>query len=91
MKNWRKTMPNKFRKAIDNMCKDCTYDELDKGTWRQQVAACTIKTCPLHSVRPVSAKNNTTYLTSELLDHWRIKEEDLDDRARSILKKDTEG
>ena len=86
-----KRMSKKLRNAIDNMCKDCTYDELDKGTWRQQVAACTIKTCPLHSVRPVSAKNNTTYLTSELLNHWRIKEEDLDDRARSILKEDNEG
>ena len=84
-------MSKNLRKAIDNMCKDCTYDELDKGTWRQQVAACTTKTCPLHSVRPVSAKNNTTYLTSELLDHWRIKVEDLDDRAKRILKKDNEG
>ena len=84
-------MPKNLRKAIDNMCKDCTYDELDKGTWRQQVAACTIKTCPLHSVRPVGDHNNSTYLTKELLDHWRIKEEDLDDRARSIFKKDTEG
>ena len=86
-----KRMSKKLRNAIDNMCKDCTYDELDKGTWRQQVAACTIKTCPLHSVRPVSAKNNTTYLTSELLNHWRIKPEDLDDRARIILKEYNEG
>ena len=73
------------------MCKDCAYDELDKGTWRQQVAACTIKRCPLHSVRPVGDHNNSTYLTKKLLDHWRIKTVDLDDRARSILKEDNEG
>jgi hypothetical protein len=65
------------------MCKDCTYDELDKGTWRQQVAACTIKTCPLHSVRPVDKR---TLIPSELLDHWGIKPEDLDDKARQLIK-----
>ena len=83
-----------LRKAIDAMCKDTTYDELDKGTWRQQVAACTITICPLHSVRPVDEKydgKKTTYLTMELLNHWQIKPEDLDDRARSILKDDPEG
>ena len=84
-------MSKKLRKAIDNMCKDCAYDELDKGTWRQQVAACTIKRCPLHSVRPVGDHNNSTYLTKKLLDHWRIKTVDLDDRARSSLKEDNEG
>ena len=80
-----------IRKAINEMCKDTTYDELDKGTWRQQVAACTITICPLHSVRPVGDHNNATYLTMELLNHWQIKPEDLDERARSILKDDPEG
>ena len=83
-----------LRKVIDAMCKDTTYDELDKGTWRQQVAACTITICPLHSVRPVDEKydgKKTTYLTMELLNHWQIKPEDLDDRARSILKDAPEG
>ena len=83
-----------LRKALNEMCKDCTYDEYDKGTWRQQIAACTIKICPLHEVRPVDEKYNgtdTTYLTRELLDHWQIKPEDLDERARSILKDAPEG
>ena len=78
-----KRMSKKLRNAIDNMCKDCTYDELDKGTWRQQVAVCTIKTCPLHSVRPVDKR---TLIPAELLDHWRKKPEDLDDRARQLIK-----
>ena len=75
-----------LRKAIDAMCKDCIYDDQDKGTWRQQVAACTLKTCPLHPVRPINEDHAFTYLTMELLDHWKIKPEDLDERARNILK-----
>jgi hypothetical protein len=80
-----------LRKAINAMCKDCTYDEYDKGTWRQQVAACTITICPLHEVRPINENYDNTYLTMELLDHWQIKPEDLDERARSILKDAPEG
>jgi len=72
-----------LRKAINAMCKDCTYDELDKGTWRQQVAACTIKICPLHPVRPVDKR---TLIPLDLLNHWQIKPEDLDDRARKLIK-----
>ena len=84
-----KTKTPSLRKAIDNMCKDMSYDPLDEGTWRQQVAACTTKDCPLYNVRPVDEKYNgidTTYLTMDLLNHWNIKPEDLDNRARSILK-----
>ena len=81
-----KTKIPSLRNAIDNMCKDMSYDPLDEGTWRQQVAACTAKDCPLYNVRPVGNKNNTTYLTMNLLNHWNIKPEDLDNRARSILR-----
>ena len=75
-----------LRKAIDNMCKDMSYDPLDEGTWRQQVAACTMHECPLHPVRPINENYDNTYLTMELLNHWNIKPEDLDNRARSILR-----
>jgi hypothetical protein len=44
-----------LRKAIDDMCKRCTYDPLDKGTWRQQVEWCGITECPLHPYRPKSS------------------------------------
>ena len=44
-----------LRKAINDCCKDCTYDELSGlGTWRQQTEACLVITCPLHPVRPKS-------------------------------------
>ena len=44
-----------LRAAINAHCKACTYDPLcGGGTWRQQVEACTITHCELHSVRPRS-------------------------------------
>jgi len=75
-----------LRKSINDYCKGCTYDEYDKGTWRQQVAACTISYCPLHPVRPVGTKNKDTFLTKDLLKYWRIDPKELDDRARKIIK-----
>lgn len=43
----------KLRSAINSMCKECIYDASGKGTWRQQVEACTCYKCPLYDVRPV--------------------------------------
>ena len=40
-----------LRKPIDEKCKDCIYDPTVPGTWRQQVALCTAKTCPLWRIR----------------------------------------
>lgn len=41
-----------LRQAINNKCKDCTFDYLAEGNWKQQVSLCTVKKCPLWSVRP---------------------------------------
>lgn len=43
-----------LRKAINDHCKQCIYDQYSKGTWRQQVEACTSPGCALYSVRPIS-------------------------------------
>ena len=43
-------------KAIAGKCKECIYDELDQGTWRQQVKACDIESCALHRYRPMPYK-----------------------------------
>ena len=43
-----------FKLAIAQKCKDCIYDPLDKGTWRQQVEACTSTDCALYQLRPIS-------------------------------------
>ena len=56
MSNETRPQPKRpsMRKAINDMCKYCIYDETSTGTWRQQVEACTSPTCPLYSLRPVS-------------------------------------
>ena len=40
-----------LRKPVDEKCKDCIYGPTVPGTWRQQVALCTAKTCPLWDIR----------------------------------------
>lgn len=50
-----------LRAAINAKCRECIYDPLSGGgTWRQQVAACTSRSCPLYPVRPKSAANGAT-------------------------------
>jgi hypothetical protein len=44
-----------FKKCIELKCKDCTYDSAEPGTWREQVEACTIYSCALWEVRPISS------------------------------------
>ena len=41
-----------LRKPINEMCKSCTYDNLEPGTWLQQVTLCDAISCPLYEVRP---------------------------------------
>lgn len=42
-----------LRRAINEKCKECSFDPIGgTGTWRQQTAACTSKSCPLFNVRP---------------------------------------
>ena len=45
-----------LRKAINQNCKDCVYDEIAAGTWRQQVTLCSVKSCALYDVRPKSTR-----------------------------------
>lgn len=48
-----------FRQAINAKCKDCIYDPLAGGTWRNQVEKCTsVKSCALWPLRPVSRSKN---------------------------------
>lgn len=43
-----------MRKAINDKCRECIYDDCAPGNWRQQTGACTVITCPLYEFRPVS-------------------------------------
>jgi hypothetical protein len=42
------------QEAINLKCKECAYDELDDGTWRQKVERCEITDCPLWKYKPKS-------------------------------------
>ena len=42
------------QKAIEAKCRDCIYDPLDDGAWRQQVERCEITDCALYPYRPKS-------------------------------------
>lgn len=41
------------KNAIEQHCKDCNFDPLDTGTWRQQVEKCTQTRCSLYEYRPL--------------------------------------
>ena len=43
-----------LKQAIADKCKDCTYDPLAGGTWREQVEMCNIRSCALWPVRPIT-------------------------------------
>ena len=48
-----------LKKAVEAKCKDCTYDPLDKGTWRDQVERCNVRSCALWPVRPMTVATIT--------------------------------
>lgn len=42
-----------LRRAINEKCKDCIFDpQCGGGRWREQVAQCSARNCPLWPVRP---------------------------------------
>lgn len=42
------------QQAIDTNFKDCNYDELDVGTWRDQIERCPSRQCPFYEFRPLT-------------------------------------
>lgn len=59
-----------IRKAINEKCKDCIYDSLAGGTWREQVGNCLDTTCALHPYRPLS-ENQKAPTNREQPEHLR--------------------
>jgi hypothetical protein len=43
-----------LKKCIENHCKNCTYDTAAPGSWRSQVESCTVRSCALWEVRPIT-------------------------------------
>jgi hypothetical protein len=70
-----------LRDAINKKCRECTHDPLDAGSAAQQIACCVSSNCPLHSVRPITAKT----IPKSLLDTYNISPEQLDARARGLV------
>ena len=67
-----------LRRRINQNCKACTWDNRAKGTWRQQVTLCAIKSCPFHEVRPKTARaipsSVLAYYGINLREYQRLKE-----------------
>ena len=45
-----------LRKAINENCKSCIYDNLAPGTWKQQVTLCSVTSCDLYEIRPKTTR-----------------------------------
>lgn len=42
-----------LRNAINAKCRECLYDPAAPGTWREQVAQCSVTRCGIWAARPV--------------------------------------
>jgi hypothetical protein len=47
-----KRQPYSLRNAINEKCRECIHDPAAPGTWREQVAQCSVPRCALWPVRP---------------------------------------
>jgi hypothetical protein len=54
------------QQAIFQHCKGCTYDPHEKGTWVEQVDACTITQCELYEHRKKTLKTRRFEKEKEL-------------------------
>ena len=46
-----------LKKCVEQHCKNCTYDSTQPGSWRQQTENCTVVSCALWPVRPVTMES----------------------------------
>jgi len=58
--------------CIARFCKECIYDPTETGSWRQQVENCTITSCPLYSVRPLTTATVHDKRKSRLLSDGKL-------------------
>ena len=70
------------QQAIDANCKDCNYDELDVGTWRDQIERCSSLQCPFYEYRPLTTatkkglqRERVASMTPEELHSYRAKQD----------------
>lgn len=61
-----------LRKAVNDNCKSCVYDDLAAGTWKQQVTLCSVKNCPLWPFRP----RTTRPIPESVLSYYGVKNDE---------------
>lgn len=61
---------SEWRRSVNDHCKSCIYDPSEPGTWREQVTRCTVMTCSLYPIRPVS-ENHIVILDAHMVQHER--------------------
>ena len=62
-----------MRKAINDKCKSCGHDDHAPGTWREQIAQCSVISCALWSLRPAPSGGrfaNPPRVPSEVSVEW---------------------
>ena len=65
-----------LKKCIQSHCKNCTYDQSSPGTWREQVEACSVISCALWEVRPMTMTTINANRKTRTVD---VVEEDLEE------------
>lgn len=82
---------NTRSQAINEKCRDCICDTLDKGTWREQVEACPDTACPLYSFRPLSQitrdklkQEKISKMTPEQLERYKKKSDSMRERMSKL-------
>ena len=75
---------NSLRQAINDNCRTCIYDPAAAGTWRQQTTLCSVTSCDLHPVRPITKSP----IPESTLDYYSITGLE---RDRYRLKRTQEG
>ncbi len=77
------------QKAIYAHCKGCIYDPKEKGTWVEQVEACTALQCELFEHRKLTAKTRRLRREKELgllSPSERKIVEDIAEKRRQMMK-----
>lgn len=73
-----------LRNAIDENCRNCIYDDKAEGTWRQQVTLCSVTSCAIYPVRPVTKSQ----IPESTLDYYNVTGAE---RERYALKNTLKG
>lgn len=73
-----------LRTAIDDNCRTCIFDSAAAGTWRQQVTLCSVTSCSIYPVRPVTK----SAIPESVLNYYSVTGPE---RDRYALKNTLEG